>query len=84
MVGGYKKWQLKKKTPIIDQQIFEVLEEPFVWYEEPIVIEKGAIPAQKQGLKILVTKKAEKTSTRSWVSAIWKVGNKSINRPLYM
>ena len=23
----------------IDQQIFEVLEEPFVWYEEPIVIE---------------------------------------------
>ena len=35
-----------------------------------IVIEKGAIPAQKQGLKILVTKKAEKTSTRSWVSAI--------------
>jgi hypothetical protein len=27
------------ETPVIDQQIFEVLEEPFVWYEEPIVIE---------------------------------------------
>ena len=27
------------ETPVVDQQIFEVLEEPFVWYEEPIVIE---------------------------------------------
>jgi len=25
------------ETPVVDQQIFEVLEEPFVWYEEPIV-----------------------------------------------
>ena len=24
---------------VVDQQIFEVLEEPFVWYESPIVIE---------------------------------------------
>ena len=27
------------KTPVVEQQISEVLEEPFVWYEEPIVIE---------------------------------------------
>ena len=27
------------ETPVIDQQIFEVLEEPFVWYESPIVVE---------------------------------------------
>lgn len=27
------------RTPVVDQQISEVLEEPFVWYEEPIVIE---------------------------------------------
>jgi hypothetical protein len=27
------------ETPVVDQQIFEVLEEPFVWYEEPIVVE---------------------------------------------
>lgn len=26
-------------TPDNDQQIFEVIEDPFVWYEEPIVIE---------------------------------------------
>ena len=27
------------KTPVVDQQISEVLDEPFIWYEEPIVIE---------------------------------------------
>ena len=27
------------RTPVVNQQISEVLEEPFVWYEEPIVIE---------------------------------------------
>jgi len=27
------------ETPVIDQQIFEVLEEPFVWYEMPIIVE---------------------------------------------
>jgi len=27
------------KTPVVDQQLSEVLEEPFIWYEEPIVIE---------------------------------------------
>lgn len=27
------------KTPVVNQQTSEVLEEPFVWYEEPIVIE---------------------------------------------
>ena len=33
-------WQISGiETPVIDQQIFEVLEEPFVWYESPIVIE---------------------------------------------
>ena len=28
------------ETPVIDQQIFEVLEEPFAWYEEPMFTEK--------------------------------------------
>ena len=33
-------WQISGiETPVLDQQIFEVLEEPFVWYESPIVIE---------------------------------------------
>ena len=33
-------WQISGiETPVIDQQIFEVLEEPFVWYESPIVVE---------------------------------------------
>ena len=27
------------KTPVVEQQLFEVLGEPSVWYEEPIVIE---------------------------------------------
>ena len=27
------------KTPVVNQQLLEVLEQPFVWYEEPIVIE---------------------------------------------
>ena len=27
------------RTPVVNQQTSEVLEEPFVWYEEPIVIE---------------------------------------------
>ena len=27
------------ETPVVDQQIFEVLEEPFVWYEMPIIVE---------------------------------------------
>ena len=26
-------------TPAVDQQLSEVLGEPFVWYEEPMVIE---------------------------------------------
>ena len=30
---------LSFETLVSDQQIFEVFEEPFVWYEEPIVIE---------------------------------------------
>ena len=30
---------IAKETLVIDQQIFEVLEEPFVWYESPIVVE---------------------------------------------
>jgi hypothetical protein len=29
----------KNKAPIVEQQIFEVLEEPFVWYEEPLLAE---------------------------------------------
>ena len=34
------KWKFTGiKTPVVDQQISEVLEEPFVWYEEPIVVE---------------------------------------------
>jgi len=28
-----------RRTPVVEQQLFEVLGEPFVWYEEPIVIE---------------------------------------------
>ncbi len=27
------------ETPVIDQQLFEVLEEPFVWYEMPVIVE---------------------------------------------
>ena len=40
MVPVEHQWRISGiETPVIDQQIFEVLEEPFVWYEEPIVIE---------------------------------------------
>ena len=27
------------ETPVIDQQLFEVLEEPFCWYEMPVIVE---------------------------------------------
>ena len=39
LINEYQ-WRITgMKTTVVDQQISEVLEEPFVWYEEPIVIE---------------------------------------------
>ena len=32
------------ETPVIDQQIFEVLEEPFAWYEELNVLSPAGVP----------------------------------------
>lgn len=61
------------KTPVIDQQIFEVPEEPFVWYEEPIVVG----PERNPVLALLLTNYSEKLSKKIVMNKLAESGDRA-------
>jgi len=56
------------KTIDIDQEFFEVFEEPFDWYEEPIVIE----PERKDYNMAMLVKDILKKNIDDFLSTVYK------------
>jgi len=61
------------RLPVVYQQIFEVLEEPFAWYEEPIVIE----PERIRNNKAMVVKDILTMKNDELLSSVYKGSNAS-------